>query len=633
MYKIHKIISCAILLVVSVVIAQPTLIIPPKDSTIFNPTPFFDWSNESGAIQYRIQVDDSNDFSTLRIDTTTTISELTATQSLAQSDSLYTYYWRVFVENPAGDTSEVWSFGLLNKGPDLIYPGISAVIDDQTPTFIWLRQLGTQDYRIVIWGEVLPIVDDTIADTTYTCPVSLTNGSYTWDVEARDCLGYWSPVSTRSFTVSYIQPTPGWTQKESMPTGVLTPKPKYVKDGGSLVAVSGTKDGDVIYAFRGNKSKEFYIYDDVWAAKESIPFALKLNNPLKFDKKYPKKGAALYYDGVNTIYATKGGSTYEFWAYSISANAWTQKAVVPSTKKLKGGTSIAYFNGKVYLLAGGHKPTDLTNFFGYDTVTNTWTSLLGVHLSPTYKPWKDGSCLTELDGTIYALKGGDKANLFFKYDIDANTWTNIESIPITENLYGKNKKVLVKDGGAMTSGDGVIYAIKGGGANVFWKYTPSVKGTWASLESIPRLHQKSVPKTGAALAYADGKVYLLKGNNTSEFWCYVPGASTMMKIEPTASTNTSVNSENNLTVTKPLIEISPNPFTKLTSIRYTVPALGKVTLKLYSANGRLIETVNNSYLSAGTYTTNLLTANLAKGIYFLRYETIENRTELKLIMQ
>jgi len=624
----YKIIPVVILLMATISLAQPTLSIPPKDSTIFNPMPFFDWSNESGAIQYRIQVDDSADFGTLRIDTITSASEWTALSSLAQSDSLYTYYWRVFVENPAGDTSEVWSFGLLNKGPDLIYPGISAVIDDSTPTFVWLRQLGTQDYRIVIWGEVLPIVDDTTADTTFTCPVNLENGFYSWDVEAIDCLGNVSPVSTRSFTVLII---PGWTQKESVPTGVLTPKPKYVKDGGSMVGV-----GTNLYALRGNKSKEFYKYDpaaDEWPAMESIPFAPKLNNPLKFDKKYPKKGAALCYDGVNTIYATKGGSTYEFWAYNILTNAWTQKAVVPSTKKLKGGTSIAYLNGKVYLLAGGHKPTDLTNFFSFDTATNTWDSLLGVHLSPTYKSWKDGSCLTELEDTIYALKGGDKANLFFKYDIDANTWTNIESIPIYENLFGKNKKVLVKDGGAMTSGDGVIYAIKGGGANVFWKYTPGTKGTWTPLESIPRLHKKSVPKTGAALAYADGIVYLLKGNNTPEFWCYVPGASTTMKTEPTASTNASVNSENNLTVTKPSIEISPNPFTKLTTIQYTVPVSGKVTLKLYSANGRLIETVNNNYLSAGTYTTNLSATNLAKGIYFLRYETAENRTELKLVMQ
>ena len=50
--------------------------------------------------------------------------------------------------------------------------------------------------------------------------------------------------------------SPGWASKESMPSQVSG---KYVADGGALVTVNGTKDGDVIYAFRG-KSREFYQY-------------------------------------------------------------------------------------------------------------------------------------------------------------------------------------------------------------------------------------------------------------------------------------------------------------------------------------------------------------------------------------
>ena len=97
-------------------------------------------------------------------------------------------------------------------------------------------------------------------------------------------------------------------------------------------------------------------------------------------------------------------------------NTWTAKSFVPVPKALKGGTSIAYLNGKVYLLAGSQKKTDPNNFYIYDVASNTWTPGASIALGPSLKPFKDGSCITELGGDIYALKGGDKGNYFYKYD-------------------------------------------------------------------------------------------------------------------------------------------------------------------------------------------------------------------------
>jgi hypothetical protein len=67
------------------------------------------------------------------------------------------------------------------------------------------------------------------------------------------------------------------------------------------------------------------------------------------------------------------------------------------------------------------------------------------------------------------------------------------------------------------------------------------------------------------------------------------------------------------------------------TIRYTVPVSGKVSIKLYNATGRLVETVHNGYLNAGTYTTNL--SNIASGVYFVKYEDRTNRAEIKLIVE
>ena len=261
-------------------------------------------------------------------------------------------------------------------------------------------------------GESLEIAFDpwiaAIGNYTASCSTELNN----------DWRTYNDKMSV-SFVVATAQPT-GWAQKESMP---VNNDGKSIKDGGALVAV-----GSNLYAFRGTKTKEFKRYSSTdkagWTDMETIPFGYKypLAVPPKVNKKYPGKGAALCYDGLNTIYATKGNGTWEFWAYDLLSDAgWTAKAFIPSLQKIKGGTSMAFKGGKVYLLAGAQKKDNLNNFFAYDPTQDTvggspWTILTGAPITPPAtgkaKPFKDGSCISVIGNTIYALKGGDKYNFY-----------------------------------------------------------------------------------------------------------------------------------------------------------------------------------------------------------------------------
>lgn len=416
---------------------------------------------------------------------------------------------------------------------------------------------------------------------------------------------------------------PGWMQKESMRTQVIG---KYIKDGGALVAA-----GSDLFAFRGNKSNEFYMYvpgtKTTWELRESIPYGRKPNDPYTFNKKKVAKGASLAWDGGNYIYATKGNSTAEFWAYDINANNWIAKEFVPVTKAFKGGTSIVYKNEKVYLLAGGQKIGE-NNFFHYDIADNTWTIGPSLPATPNAKAWKDGSCLAVLDGTVYALKGGDKYNPLYSYN--GSNWSAVDSIPVMDMLYGKSKKLTVKDGGAMTSGDGAVYAIKGGGVNVFWQYTAA--SGWTRIESIPRRDKKSVPKTGAALTYAKGIVYLLKGNSTLEFWQYVPTAEILNVKSQISNVIRNENADPNVCPILPTnVNVGQSFSFANKTIRYTVTIAGKVTIKLYNTTGRLVETLHDGYLNAGNYAMNI--SNISSGVYFLRYSTVTNQEELKLIVR
>jgi hypothetical protein len=405
------------------------------------------------------------------------------------------------------------------------------------------------------------------------------------------------------------------------------------------MTVAGLSDqGEDIYTFYGNKSKQFYKYSaGIWSALESIPYGVKSTDPLKINKKTPKKSSALCWDGDNTIFAAKG-NTNEFWAYYIDADTWVQKAFVPVPKKYKGGTSITFWDGIVYLLAGNQKTSDPTNFYSYvpaaDTVGGVpWTSLTGAPLTPNNKKWKDGSGITAMSGLVYALKGGDKYNVFCAYSISGGTWQEIESLPLTHPMIGK--KVKVKDGGAVATDGSVLYAIKGGGKQDFWMYTPATDaGAWTPLETIPRLWKKSVPKAGAALTYAEGKIWLMKGNNSLEFWRYLPSEMSKIKTQKSKVSQIVIASESEaISDIIPTFNVAPNPFTSLTTIQYSVPVSGKVSIKLYNTDGRLIETLANTYLNAGTYTMNLSSNTLSKGVYFLRYSDVYNKKEVKLVMQ
>jgi hypothetical protein len=207
-------------------------------------------------------------------------------------------------------------------------------------------------------------------------------------------------------------------------------------------------------------------------------------------------------------------------------------------------------------------------------------------------------------------------------------WTEAESCPVYNPIL--EKKVKTGDGGAITTDGSNIYTTKGAKQD-FWKYTPGTPGIWTAIDTVPLgpLAKKGVPKAGAALVCANNMIYLLKGNNNLEFWAYGPvtGKSGATTTAPAAYKAVMANNANLANFS---FDVSPNPFNKLTTVRYSVPVSGNVSIKLYSANGSLIQTIHDGYLAQGSY-SNAVNTNIACGIYFLRYEDINNKAEIKLI--
>jgi len=75
-----------------------------------------------------------------------------------------------------------------------------------------------------------------------------------------------------------------------------------------------------------------------------------------------------------------------------------------------------------------------------------------------------------------------------------------------------------------------------------------------------------------------------------------------------------------------------NPVREHAAISYITSIQSHVTLKVYDGTGRLVETLVNSVMPAGTKTVNWDVQNVSNGIYFLRLEAENNAATHKMIL-
>ncbi len=65
----------------------------------------------------------------------------------------------------------------------------------------------------------------------------------------------------------------------------------------------------------------------------------------------------------------------------------------------------------------------------------------------------------------------------------------------------------------------------------------------------------------------------------------------------------------------------PNPFNPITNIKFSIPSKGTVQLTVFDITGKVVNTLVNDVLSAGSYVVDFNANNLASGTYFYRLQT------------
>jgi immune inhibitor A len=182
-------------------LAKPTPVSPAIGAVTGDNTPTFEWSTVNNALNYQIQIDNNQNFSSPERDIT-------------QDGNLYTpdpladakYYWRVraiSTDGIGGIWSGVWNVTVDTTGPiapALVTPVNRAGTADTTPYFEWGSSAGAVEYNFRVASDaactttVLP--DKLRASLTYTLGTALNYGVYYWCVQARDAQHNWGEWST-----------------------------------------------------------------------------------------------------------------------------------------------------------------------------------------------------------------------------------------------------------------------------------------------------------------------------------------------------------------------------------------------------------------------------------------------------
>ncbi|MCF7859524.1 MAG: T9SS type A sorting domain-containing protein [Candidatus Cloacimonetes bacterium] len=151
---------------------------------------------------------------------------------------------------------------------------------------------------------------------------------------------------------------------------------------------------------------------------------------------------------------------------------------------------------------------------------------------------------------------------------------------------------------------------------VYYETTDQVYNVWIASPD----YENGIP-VNLDFTQTDGKVNFTLPS--LKYWDMV-----VVDFDSATSVNTVKRSPNEYI----LYQNYPNPFNPTTSIKFSVPKVGYVQLKVYDAIGREVAVLVNERQESGTYTVNFNGEKLASGVYFYEIVAGEFRDVRKMLL-
>ena len=363
----------------------------------------------------------------------------------------------------------------------------------------------------------------------------------------------------------------------------------------------------------------------------------------------PRKGAAY---GVidNKIYVAGGTEVANYTAskklevYDPATDTWID--TLDTMDYAMYSPTGAVINDKFYVIGGllGYAPwTGQRIVQMYDPTIDKWFRKADLNDA------RVGHTTNGIADTIYAI-GGDKQPPIIrsveKYDSNSNSWTRIDSLPF------------VKTSHTASVFKNAIYLISGSTTSLLAGFTPT-PAVYSFIITTPAAPILIEPENNATLisdtvkfvwhqSYAEVEKYWLELDTTDQFsapifthstitdttylysnlqddkqyWWRVKANNSLGWGEFSevrtfvAEIPSSVEEDNQLPTMFSLEQNYPNPFNPSTKIKYYIPDLSFVTLKVYDVLGNEVSTLVDEEKPVGSYEVVFDATKLPSGVYF-----------------
>ena len=93
-----------------------------------------------------------------------------------------------------------------------------------------------------------------------------------------------------------------------------------------------------------------------------------------------------------------------------------------------------------------------------------------------------------------------------------------------------------------------------------------------------------------------------------------------------------INIGNSIPSSYNLYQNYPNPFNPSTKLKFALPKSSFVSVVVYDALGRQLETIVNEQLNAGTYEAEWSASKFSSGIYFYKLTAGEFSETMKMVL-
>jgi hypothetical protein len=157
--------------------------------------------------------------------------------------------------------------------------------------------------------------------------------------------------------------------------------------------------------------------------------------------------------------------------------------------------------------------------------------------------------------------------------------------------------------------------------------TNSVNIPFVSGSATVQFNYTAPSTAGTDTLFATGLATNSDGTTSSDDWNWAPNKRIIVKssigIQPISNV---VPSSYNLN------QNYPNPFNPSTSIKFDIPQISSVKLKVMDITGRVLEVLVNENLKAGTYEISWNASKYSSGVYFYSFESKDFNVTKKMLL-